>query len=82
MKAPTKKQCVLVRCINGTQHPGLRFQVTVDPARVRDEYIRFGIGYDTGGRGDELTGWMKLTEWEIDYVFGDVDDAGNVTPET
>lgn len=56
---------MLVRVLNGTQHPALRFQVTAKPEHVKDEYIRFG-----NTPGDELVGWWRLDDIMIDKVLG------------
>lgn len=51
--------------INGTQHPALRFQVTINPAHVKDEFIRIG-----GTPGDELVGWWPLNDLVMDKLLG------------
>lgn len=65
MEAPKEAKVCIVRLINGTQHPALRFQVTVSPAAVNGEYIRFGLT-----AGDELVGWWLLDDVVIAKVFG------------
>ena len=79
MEIPKKRVCVLVRCLNGMQHPKINFQVTLDPDRVwpNTKLIRFG-GWsgDKGGMSDELCGWMNLDEWEIVAILGDIADDG------
>ena len=78
METPTKRIVVLVQCLNGIHHPALLFQVTLDPDRVwpNSEFIRFGFWSDNKGAGDELTGWMKLSEWQIAGVLGDLMEDG------
>lgn len=65
MKAPKKKEVVLVRVLNGTQHPALRFQVTIDPERVNGDCIRLG-----NTQGDELVGWWPLEDLLVAKVLG------------
>ena len=81
MKEPKERVVALVQCVNGIQHPNLFFQVTLDPDRMLpdSEYIRFGGWSDGKGQGDELTGWMRLSDWHIAHVIGPVDAAGKVT---
>ncbi len=78
MEAPKEKVVALVQCMNGIQHPALLFQVTLDPDRVwpGDEYIRFGGWSDGKGNGDELTGWMRLHEWDLIHVLGKLSEDG------
>ena len=65
MYIPEKAEVCLVRLINGTQHPALRFQVTVKPEKVVEGRIRFG---ET--QGDELVGWWLLDDLLVDKVLG------------
>lgn len=65
MEKPDKAVVALVRIINGTQHPALRFQCTVLPEAVTDEFIRFGKT-----PGDELVGWWPLRDVVVDKVLG------------
>ena len=71
----------LIRCRNGMQHPAINFQVTIDPERVLDGtgYIRFGGWHDGKGKGDELTGWYKMSEWDLALVLGPVNEQGKLT---
>lgn len=62
---PEKPTVCLVRVINGTQHPALRFQVTVDPKAVNGEFIRIGPT-----PGDELVGWWLLSDLVMDKLLG------------
>lgn len=65
METPHAAKVCIVRLINGTQHPALRFQVTVRPQDVNGEYIRFG-----GTQGDELVGWWLLSDIVVAKVLG------------
>lgn len=65
MEKPEQPIVALVRVINGTQHPALRFQCTIQPDQVKDEYIRIGAT-----QGDELVGWWLLKDLVIDKVLG------------
>ena len=65
MEIPDKPQVCLVRVINGTQHPALRFQVTVNAAYVKHGRIRFG-----STAGDELVGWWPVEDVVVDRVLG------------
>lgn len=71
-----------MRCLSGLQHPALNFEVTIDPDRAlpNSDFIRFGSwSGDKKGQGDELTGWMRLEDWELVHVIGNVDENGNVS---
>lgn len=78
MFAPKQKVVALISCRNGIQHHALLFQVTLDPERVwpGEEFIRFGYWGDGKGQADELTGWMRLSEWELVEVMGKVAEDG------
>ena len=65
METPEKDSVVLVRVINGTQHPALRFQVTAKADNVKQGRIRFG-----NTQGDELVGWFPLAELVMDKLLG------------
>lgn len=71
MLVPDEPQVVLIRVLNGTQHPALRFQVTVRPDRVMDDRIRFG-----NTQGDELVGWWPLDDLLVDRVLGKPTEDG------
>jgi hypothetical protein len=52
-------------------HPAPRvvcYQVTIDPARLspEGEFIRFGMGNDELGQGDEITGWIALADLTVE----------------
>lgn len=66
MDKPEKPVVALVRILNGTQHPALRFQVTLKPEQVREGYIRFG-----NTPGDELVGWWLLEDIVLAKVLGE-----------
>ena len=76
MEAQKEKVVALVKCLSGQQHPDVIFQATLDPERVFKSYIRFGFWGDNKGQGDELTGWMRLEDWEVVDVLGDVLEDG------
>lgn len=65
MDAPTEAKVCIVRVLNGTQHPGLRFQVTLQPHAVSQGRIRFGAT-----PGDELVGWWPLEDILVDRELG------------
>ena len=65
MKTPLEAKVCIVRIINGTQHPALRFQVTIQPEKVNDEYIYIG-----GTPGDQLVGWWLLEDIVVAKVLG------------
>lgn len=65
MIVPEKPIVCLVRVINGTQHPALRFQVTIKPEAVNGEFIRLGPT-----AGDELVGWWPLNDLVMDKLLG------------
>lgn len=65
MEKPDEAVVALVRVINGTQHPALRFQCTLKPDMVKDEFIRIG-----NTPGDELVGWWPLRDLVVDKVLG------------
>jgi len=54
--------------------PAEYYQVTIDPAKVSGEYIRFGA-HD----GDEIQGWQRIAALTVVHVLGEW--AGE-TPDT
>lgn len=82
---PTTK-CVAIVCFEtdvrnaklyaGLGHPVPRvvqYQVTIDPGRVSPsgDFIRFGMGGDGAGQGDEITGWIPTIEVAIQEVIAE-----------
>ena len=63
--SPTEPICAIVRLLNGVQHPAVRFQVTIRPDQLKDEYIRFG-----NTREDELVGWFRLEDLHLEKILG------------
>jgi hypothetical protein len=52
-----------------------RGQVTIDPARLspEGEFIRFGMGNDELGQGDEITGWIALADLTVEEILAEWD---------
>lgn len=64
--------------LNSLGHPAPRivcYQVTLDPARLspEGEFIRFGMGGDGPGAGDEITGWVALADLTVEEVLAEWD---------
>lgn len=62
------------KLLNDLGHPAPRviaYQVTLDPARLspNSQFIRFGMGNDDGGQGDEITGWVPLDDISIEEIL-------------
>ncbi|WP_250518611.1 hypothetical protein [Caballeronia sp. ATUFL_M1_KS5A] len=58
----------------GLGHPVPRvvtYSVTMDPARLSPsgEFIRFGQWGDGMGQGDEITGWVRLSDVHVHEVI-------------
>lgn len=71
--------------LNDLGHPAPRvvcYQVTLDPARLspEGEFIRFGMGGDGLGAGDEITGWVNLNDLTIEEILAEADEAGILRP--
>jgi hypothetical protein len=56
------------------------YQVTIDPSRISPtgSHIRFGVGNDDKGRGDEITGWQRVDDLEIVEVLAIEDEHGEL----
>jgi hypothetical protein len=64
--------------LNSLGHPAPRvvcYQVTLDPARLspEGEFIRFGMGNDELGQGDEITGWIALADLTVEEILAEWD---------
>ena len=70
MLIPDKKTVCIVRLMNGVQHPAVRFQVTVDPDKAKDGFIRFSTA------GDELAGWFKVEDIYLEKLLGHPSEDG------
>jgi hypothetical protein len=55
--------------------PGLFFEVTVDPARISGEFIRFGKTFEDR---DELTGWQPLDFIRVCHVIAEENEEGGL----
>ena len=66
----TKKTVAIVKFGPASATDGLRpaeyFQVTIDPAMARGDFIRFGAN-----QGDEIMGWQRLGAITIVQVLGE-----------
>lgn len=50
--------------------PGLFFQVTIDPAKIRGDFIRFGTD------GDELVGWQPIDFLRVCQLLAKANEGG------
>lgn len=56
------------------------YQVTIDPARVSPTgtHIRLGVGNDSKGQGDEITGWQRVDDLEIVELLAEETEHGEL----
>lgn len=87
MLPPKSKQVAIVSFLQDVKnskmladlgHPSPRvvsYQVTIDPERLSPdrEFIRFGVGSDNKGQGDEITGWILLEDIVVEEILAEHD---------